>query len=106
MAWLYLIIAGLFVVSWAVGLKLTDGWTKIVPGIFTIVFMIASFVMLSLATKHLPIGVAYAVWTGIGAAGTAIIAMLFLGESVSVFKILFLLLIIIGIIGLKITSAE
>ncbi len=106
MYWFYLIIAGLFEVTWAVGLKMTDGWSKLFPSIFTVVFMIASFAMLSLALKQLPIGTAYAVWTGIGAAGTALIAMIFLGESVSVSKIIFLGLIIIGIIGLKLTSPE
>jgi len=106
MYWFYLIIAGLFEVTWAIGLKMTDGWSKLFPSIFTVIFMIASFAMLSLALKQLPIGTAYAVWTGIGAAGTALIAMIFLGESVSVSKILFLGLIIIGIIGLKLTSPE
>ncbi|HPS64604.1 MAG TPA: quaternary ammonium compound efflux SMR transporter SugE [Ignavibacteria bacterium] len=106
MYWFYLIIAGLFEVTWAIGLKMTDGWSKLFPSIFTVIFMIASFAMLSLALKQLPIGTAYAVWTGIGAAGTALIAMIFLGESVSVSKIIFLGLIIIGIIGLKLTSPE
>ena len=106
MAWLYLIIAGLLEVSWAIGLKMSDGLSKLIPSVFTIILMIGSFVMLSLAVKHLPIGLAYAVWTGIGAAGTALIAMAFLGESISFYKVFFLCLIIIGIIGLKFTSAE
>ncbi|MGE5403182.1 MAG: DMT family transporter [Ignavibacteriales bacterium] len=104
MAWFYLIIASIFEVSWAVGLKYSEGLSKPVPTIFTVIAMLLSFVFLSQASKSLPIGTAYVIWTGIGAAGTAFYGMLYFGESREVVRILCLMLIISGVIGLKFTS--
>lgn len=106
MAWVYLVIAGIFEVVWAIALKYTMGFTRLVPSVITIGGMIASFYFLSIATKVLPIGTAYAVWTGIGAMGAGIIGMLFLNEPVNVPRIVFLLFILVGIIGLKFTSGQ
>ena len=104
MAWIYLFIAGLFEIGWAVGLKYTDGFTKLWPSVITIVIMILSFYFLSSAVKTIPIGTAYAIWTGIGAVGTAILGIFLFGESKEFIRLFFILLIIIGIIGLKIFS--
>jgi quaternary ammonium compound-resistance protein SugE len=106
MAWLYLFIAGLFEIAWAVGLKYSEGWTKLYPGIFTIITMIASFFFLSLSVKTLPIGTAYAVWTGIGTVGTVIYGILFFDESSEFLRIFFIFLIFAGIVGLKIFGTE
>ncbi|SFA54166.1 quaternary ammonium compound-resistance protein SugE [Parageobacillus thermantarcticus] len=106
MAWVYLVIAGIFEVVWAIALKYAMGFTRLVPSVITIGGMIASFYFLSIATKVLPIGTAYAVWTGIGAMGAVIIGMLFLNEPVNVPRIVFLLFILVGIIGLKFTSGQ
>lgn len=106
MAWTYLFIAGLLEVAWAVGLKYTDGFTKPWPSAGTVAAMIASFFFLSIALRTLPIGTAYAVWTGIGAVGTATIGLIFFGESREVLRILCILLIVAGIIGLKLTSPK
>ena len=104
MPWLYLFVAGLLEVGWAIGLKFTYGFTKLWPSVGTVTAMIGSFVLLALALKHIPVGTGYAVWTGIGAAGTAIIGMLFLGESREVARIVCLCLIVSGVVGLKIFS--
>ena len=104
MAWIYLIVAGLFEMVWAIGLKFSHGFTRLRPSIITISGMIVSFYLLALATKTLPIGTAYAIWTGIGALGTVILGMLIFHEPVTALRILFLLLIFSGIVGLKITS--
>jgi quaternary ammonium compound-resistance protein SugE len=104
MAWTYLIIAGLFECGWAIGLKYTDGFTRLVPSIFTLAAMYISFWLLSIAMKTIPIGTAYAIWTGIGAIGVALLGMLILGESKNVLKILCLFLIVGGIVGLKLVS--
>ena len=101
MNWLYLIIAGLFEIAWAVGLKYTEGWSRLWPSIATAVLMIASFYFLSLAVRTLPIGTAYAVWTGIGTVGAAVLGLVLFVEPRDVVCIL---LIIGGIAGLKITS--
>jgi quaternary ammonium compound-resistance protein SugE len=106
MAWVYLVIAGIFEVVWAIALKYTMGFTRMVPSIITFFGAIASFYFLSMATKTLPIGTAYAVWTGIGAMGAVIIGMLFLNESVNAPRMVFLLFILVGIIGLKFTSGQ
>jgi quaternary ammonium compound-resistance protein SugE len=106
MNWIYLIIAGLLEVGWAVGLKYTDGWSRLYPSIVTVIGMIASFYFLSLALKTLPIGTAYAIWTGIGAVGTAILGMVLFGEPRDLLRILCVLLIVAGIGGLKLTSAN
>lgn len=106
MAWFYLFIAGLFEIAWAVGLKYSDGWTKLFPSVFTVITMIASFFFLSMSVKSLPIGTAYAVWTGIGTVGTVIYGLLFFNESNEFIRIFFIFLIFAGIVGLKIFSTE
>jgi quaternary ammonium compound-resistance protein SugE len=104
MAWIYLFIAGLFEIGWAVGLKYTEGFTKLWPSVITIIGMILSFYFLSNAVKTIPIGTAYAIWTGIGAVGTAILGMILFNESKEFVRIFFIFLIVIGIVGLKIFS--
>src|SRR5262245_57775936 len=104
MAWIYLVMAGLLEVGWAVGLKYTEGFSKSWPSVATILAMIASFGLLSAALKTIPVGTGYAVWTGIGAAGTALIGMLFLGESREVLRIVCLVLIVTGVVGLRFAS--
>ena len=106
MAWIYLLIAGLLEIVWAIGLKYTNGFSRLWPSVATICAMIASFAFLAPALKSIPIGTAYAVWTGIGAAGTAIIGIAFLGESRELLRILCLALILIGVVGLKYVSPE
>lgn len=103
MAWLYIFIASLFEISWAVGLKYSQGFSKLEPTIFTLITMILSYVFLAMGTKTLPIGTAYAVWTGIGAVGTAIYGILFFDESKELLRIFFIFLIVVGIIGLRLT---
>ena len=105
-AWLYLILAGLMETGWAVGLKYTDGWTKFWPSVGTIALMAVSFFCLSKSLEDLPIGTAYAVWTGIGAIGTVVIGMMVFGESRDTARVLCLLLIVAGIVGLKVFSPE
>lgn len=104
MAWFYLFLAGLFEIVWAVSLKNIDGLSKPLPIIVTIVGMAISFTFLSLALKNLPIGTAYAIWTGIGAVGVAIYGIIMLGESANLIRIICLLLIVSGIIGLKLST--
>lgn len=104
MAWVYIIIASVFEISWAVGLKYTDGLTKVGPTIFTVVTMILSFYFLALGVKDIPIGTGYAVWTGIGAVGTVILGMILFNESREFVRILFILMIVGGIVGLKLTT--
>lgn len=106
MHWLYLAAAGLFEIAWAVGLKYTEGWTRFWPSVITGVLMVASFYFLSLAVRSLPIGTAYAVWTGIGTVGAAILGMLIFDEPRNAIRVGFIFLIIAGIAGLKLTSAE
>ena len=106
MNWIYLIIARILEIGWAIGLKYTEGWSKLYPSLITIVLMIASFQFLSMALKTLPIGTAYAIWTGIGAVGTAVLGMLLFDESRDLTRILCILLIVAGIAGLKLTSAQ
>lgn len=105
MAWVYLIIAGVFEVIWAMGLKYSHGFTKLVPSLITFGGLVFSFYLLSLATKTLPIGTAYAIWTGIGALGAVILGIILFNEPVSILQIIFLSLIVVGILGLKFTSA-
>ncbi len=102
MAWIYLVIAGLFECVWAVGLKYTEGFTRIVPSAITLAAMGLSMWFLSLSLKSIPIGTGYAVWTGIGAIGVAVFGMAFLGEPRQIARIICLLLIVSGIIGLKV----
>ncbi len=104
MSWVYLLIAGIFEVVWAVGLKYSHGFTKLYPSLLTIGGMIVSFYFLSLATKSLPLGTAYAIWTGIGALGTVILGIFLFNEPVNAPRIVFLGLILTGILGLKLTS--
>ena len=106
MAWVYLFIAGLLECGWAFGMKYTDGFSKLVPSIFVIATMIVSIWLLSLSMKSIPVGTAYAVWTGIGATGVAILGMLFLNESREIIRIACLLLIVAGIVGLKLVAPE
>ena len=105
MAWIYLVIAGLLEIAWAIGLKHTDGFSRLWPSVLTILAMIASFALLAQALRTIPVGTGYAVWTGIGAAGTAAIGMIWLGESRDVLRLVCLLLIVSGVIGLKFASA-
>lgn len=104
MPWLHLIIAGLLEVAWAVGLKQTDGWTRLWPSVITVLLMIASFFFLSLALRSLPIGTAYAIWTGIGAVGTALIGIFIFNEPRTTARLVCIVLIVAGIIGLKLTA--
>jgi len=104
MAWTYLFLAGLFEIAWAIGLKYTDGFSKLVPSTLTVAAMVASVVLLGLAMKQLPVGTAYAVWTGIGTIGTVILGIFLLGESAAPLRIACLALIVLGIAGLKLSG--
>ncbi|GKX61203.1 quaternary ammonium compound efflux SMR transporter SugE [Leminorella grimontii] len=104
MAWIILLIAGLLEVVWAIGLKYSHGFTRLTPSVITLVAMAASFLLLANAMKTLPMGTAYAVWTGIGAVGAAVTGIVLMGESASTVRIISLCLIICGIIGLKFSS--
>ena len=104
MAWVYLIIAGVFEVVWAIGLKYAKGFTKLFPSLITIGGMLVSFYLLSLAIKTIPLGTAYAVWTGIGVFGTVLLGIILFGEPVHVLRVVFIGLILTGILGLKLTS--
>ena len=104
MSWTILFLAGIFEIFWAVGLKYSDGFTKLFPTIFTIVTMFICFYLLSLALKALPIGTAYAVWVGIGTVGTVIAGIILFGESMTLIRVISILFILIGIVGLKFTT--
>lgn len=104
MPWLYLILAGLFEIGWAVGLKYTQGFTKPLPALVTIITALISLGLLGLALKTLPVGTSYAVWTGIGTVGTAIFGMIMLGEPAGAMRIGCIALIVIGIVGLKVAG--
>jgi len=104
MAWIYLTIAGLFEVGWAIRLKFTEGFTRLLPSLWTIASMILSIVLLGLALKTLPVGTAYAVWTGIGAVGTAALGIYLFAEPATVARLLCIGLILSGIIGLKLVT--
>ena len=104
MAWILLIIAGLFEMGWAVGLKLSEGLTRLWPSVWTAVSMAISLYLLGLALRTLPLGTAYAIWTGIGAAGTAVLGMILFDEPRDVLRILCIGLILAGIVGLKLAS--
>jgi quaternary ammonium compound-resistance protein SugE len=105
MAWVVLMIAGLFEVGWAVGLKYTDGFTRLVPTLATVASMIVSLGLLGLALKTLPVGTAYAIWTGVGTIGTAVLGILLFGESADALRLGCIALIVAGIVGLKLVSA-
>jgi len=104
MSWIILFFAGLFEVGWAVGLKYTDGFSKPLPTALTIAAMAISLGLLGLAMKELPLGTAYAIWTGVGAVGTVIAGIILLGESMAVFRLASVALIICGLVGLKIST--
>jgi quaternary ammonium compound-resistance protein SugE len=106
MPWLHLIIAGLLEVAWAIGLKQTEGWTRLWPSVITALLMIASFFFLSLALRSLPLGTAYAIWTGIGAVGTALIGIFVFGEPRTAARLVCIVLIVAGIVGLKLASSS
>lgn len=104
MAWILVVIAGLLEAGWAIGLKYTDGFTKLVPSVLTILGIAASMVLLSIAARTLPIGTAYAVWVGIGAAGAVVLGIVLLGEPATAARLGFLALLLVAIIGLKATA--
>ena len=104
MAWVYLTIAGFFEIGWAIGLKYSNGFSKPLPSLLTVVAMAFSLWLLALAMRTIPVGTAYAVWTGIGAIGVAILGMFLFDESREFLRVLCLFLIIVGIIGLKLVS--
>ena len=104
MAWILLIVAGLLETGWAIGLKYTDGFTKFWPSVWTIAGIVVSMVLLSIAARTLPIGTAYAVWVGIGAAGAAILGIVLLGEQATPARLFFLALLLVAIVGLKWTA--
>jgi len=106
MAWMYLFVAGTFETAWAIGLKYSAGFTKLGPSIFTIVAMMISLYLLAVALRTLPVGTGYAVWTGTGSVGAAILGILLFDESREIARILCIFLIVLGIIGLKLTSPE
>ncbi len=104
MAWFLLLIAGLFEVGWAIGLKYTEGFTRPWPTVGTVVAMVVSVWLLGVAMKSLPVGTAYAVWVGVGAVGTAALGILLFGEAANTGRIVSLVLIVAGIVGLKLSS--
>ena len=104
MSWLILMLAGLFEIGWAIGLKYTDGFTRLWPTIGTVASMVVSLGLLGVAMKSLPVGTAYAVWVGVGAVGTAILGIVLLGEPANAGRMVSLGLIVAGIIGLKLAS--
>ena len=104
MAWLYLFLAGLFEVGWAIGLKYTEGFSRLVPSLWTVAAMVISLALLGLALKTLPVGTAYAVWTGIGAVGTAILGIYLFGEPATAGRLASIGLIVAGIVGLKLVT--
>jgi quaternary ammonium compound-resistance protein SugE len=104
MAWLALVVAGLFEVGWAIGLKYTDGFSRPVPTVLTVAAMVVSVALLAWAMKFLPVGTAYAVWTGIGAIGTVVLGIVLFGEPATVARLASIGLILAGIVGLKLVG--
>lgn len=104
MAWIVLIIAGLFEIGWAIGLKYTDGFSKLVPTLLTVASMVVSLALLGVALKSLPVGTAYAVWTGVGAVGTAIFGIYLFGDPATLARLACIGLIVAGIAGLKLVG--
>jgi len=104
MAWTYLVIAGLFEVGWAIGLKYTEGFTRLWPSLWTGASMAVSLFLLAQALRTLPVGTGYAVWTGIGSVGTAVLGIVLLGESGDAPRLLCIALIVVGIVGLKLVT--
>ena len=105
MAWIILVFAGLFEIVWAYSMKLSEGFTKLTPSIFTIVFMVLSFVLLAYAMRILPLGTAYTIWTGIGAVGSFLVGVIVLGEPASAMRMLAAVLIISGLVLMKLSSS-
>ncbi|MGI5482584.1 DMT family transporter [Streptomyces lavendofoliae] len=106
MAWVLLIVAGLLEVGWSIGMKFTDGFTRLWPSLLTGAGIVASMALLAQAAKTLPIGTAYGVWVGIGAAGAAVVGMVVLGEPVTAARIFFVCLLLVAVVGLKATSGH
>lgn len=106
MAWVILLVAGLFEVTWAIGLKYTEGFSRLWPSVFTLVAMVISVVLLSLALRSIPVGTGYAVWTGIGAVGTALLGILLFKEPATAARLVCIGLIVAGIVGLKYFSND
>lgn len=106
MSWTYLFLAAIFEIGWAVGLEYTEGFTKLWPSIGTVIAMVVSMGLLAQSVKTLPIGTAYAVWTGIGAVGTAIAGIILFGEPRNAARLVFISLIIAGVVGLKVTAGH
>lgn len=106
MHWLLLGVAGIFEITWAIAMKYSEGFTHLVPSIVTVIGYIASLVFLSLAIKELPVGTGYAVWTGIGIVGTTLLGVLLFQERLSLLQVLCLLLIVVGIVGLRLLAPE
>lgn len=104
MAWVYLLVAALFEIGWAIGLKYAQGFTKLWPSVLTIIAMVVSLLFLALAVRTIPIGTGYAVWTGIGAVGTATLGIILFAEPVTAWRVVCLLLIVGGVAGLKLTA--
>ncbi|TQP74054.1 DMT family transporter [Vibrio cholerae] len=104
MAWFILFLAGICEIAWAIGLKYSEGFSKPLASVATLSALVISFVLLGIALRTLPLGVAYGIWVGIGAVGTAVMGILLFGEAVSLFKLMSLALIVIGIAGLKLAS--
>jgi quaternary ammonium compound-resistance protein SugE len=106
MQWFTLVLAGLLEIGWAIGLKYTEGFTRLWPSVFTILAMIVSLGLLGIAMKSLPVGTAYAVWMGIGAAGTVILGIFLFDESTSLLRLASVALILLGVVGLKLATPE
>ncbi|MBY8879348.1 DMT family transporter [Actinacidiphila acidipaludis] len=106
MAWVLIVVAGLLEVAWSIGMKYTDGFTRLWPSLMTGAGVVASMMLLSQAAKTLPIGTAYGVWVGIGAAGAAVVGMLLLGEPANAARIFFVALLLVAVVGLKATSGH
>lgn len=106
MAWIYIIMAGLLEIVWVIGLKYSHGFTKIIPSIVTVVIIFFSFFLLSKALHSIPLGTGYAIFTGLGTVGTVVTGMLFWGETINPLKVFFVALMILGIIGIKISPAQ
>lgn len=104
MAWTYLFFAGLFEIGWAIGLKYTEGFSRLVPSLLTVTAMVVSIVLLGIALRDLPVGTAYAVWTGIGAVGTALLGIYLFGEPATAARLASIGLIVAGIVGLKLVT--
>jgi quaternary ammonium compound-resistance protein SugE len=104
-AWIMLAVAGLLEIGWAIGLKYTDGFTRLGPTVATVAAMVVSMLLLGLAVRTLPVGTAYAVWTGIGTVGTVLLGILLLGEPADALRLLFIAMIVAGIVGLKMVTS-